>query len=1073
MKVAIAFVAALLFLVSSADAATVEVYGSTGSNPFGIIIDAEGNIYTANNIGNSVSRINTGGSSFILGATGQRPMGIVADSQGNLYTSNSSSNNVSKIFLSGGSTILSSTGTSPYGISIDSEDNIYTANNNSANVSKIFPGGAVATWMSTGNSPWPSVIDEAENLFIGNWVSQTVTRFSLAGNPTTYAALNGAPRELIIDNNSTLYSGSVMPNLKSAIEKITASGAVSTLASLPCPLGDIVIDSGYNIYVSTYNCSGNIYKIEPNGNFYILAKMSSSYFSYGIALDSSGNLFLTSFHGNTVDRVSPSYAGEISPAPPAIPTTPLASAGVESATVSLPANPDDARYGTPSSYTVAVSDNPEKNCTITPPAVSCEIASLQGGTPYTFIARANLNAWQSTPSAPSSVVVPKERYLLSVQKSGSGTVTSTPAGISCGSNCSALFAEGQTVSLEASAAPGWQFVGWSGGGCSGTVSCQVEMDEAQSVDAIFKQNFLLSVSKSGSGAVLSYPAGISCGSDCQSLFPEGTEVELVAWPESGYLFQGWSGACQGEETCLVNMNSAKSVEAVFVAAVNYPLLVQRNGSGSGSVRSLPAGISCGGDCSHQFIENTPVTLKAEPSPGATFTGWSGACSGTGDCSLTMNAAKTAIAQFSADLPPPGYVNLSVNKSGDGSGLVSSGQINCGNVCNYYFPLGAAVTLEAEPNSGSSFQGWSGACTGTDACTLLLTGSTTVNAAFDSNPPQPGFYYLSTLRGGTGSGKVISDPLGINCGKTCTVDFLENTDINLGATPDGGSDFSGWSAPCAGTGTCSFLLDESLSIAAYFTKRFSLEVSSIGPGEIISNPGGIDCKPDCSANFSEGSEVTVEADPSPGARFQGWTGACTGSGPCRVAMNNSKNVQAVFIKTFPLTVARRGSGKGSVSSTPLGIDCGTTCTYSFDEDQMIALHASPQSGSRFQGWKGACVSDPCRVTMNQAQNVEAVFSRNISMRVKKIKRKTSSRKAVLISNIYVSDAGIIMQKSKRGKKSWCFTKKRVYRAGTYTLRCQIQKKYLQVIKKRKTRLSVESSFSAYEEKVVRNNKISIG
>ena len=78
-------------------------------------------------------------------------------------------------------------------------------------------------------------------------------------------------------------------------------------------------------------------------------------------------------------------------------------------------------------------------------------------------------------------------YTLSVSKAGSGTgtVTSSPSGINCGSTCSASYTAGTSVTLTASAASGSTFAGWSGGGCSGTGTCTVAMNSAQSVTATF------------------------------------------------------------------------------------------------------------------------------------------------------------------------------------------------------------------------------------------------------------------------------------------------------------------------------------------------------------------------------------------------------------------------------------------------------------------------------------------------------------------------------------------------------------------------------------------------------------
>jgi phospholipase C len=82
---------------------------------------------------------------------------------------------------------------------------------------------------------------------------------------------------------------------------------------------------------------------------------------------------------------------------------------------------------------------------------------------------------------------------------------------------------------------------------------------------------------------------------------------------------------------------------------NQTLTVTPAGSGTGTVTSAPAGIDCGTTCSADFTTGTAVTLTAAPQTGYAFTGWSGACSGTGTCAVTLSAASSVTATFSATL----------------------------------------------------------------------------------------------------------------------------------------------------------------------------------------------------------------------------------------------------------------------------------------------------------------------------------------------------------------------------------------------------------------------------------------
>lgn len=80
--------------------------------------------------------------------------------------------------------------------------------------------------------------------------------------------------------------------------------------------------------------------------------------------------------------------------------------------------------------------------------------------------------------------------------------------------------------------------------------------------------------------------------------------------------------------------------------------VQPVGPGSGSVTSAPAGVDCGRFCTAPFPDGTQVVLTAVAAPGSRFRGWSGACSGTDTCSVTVRGGILVGAGFDSILPPP-------------------------------------------------------------------------------------------------------------------------------------------------------------------------------------------------------------------------------------------------------------------------------------------------------------------------------------------------------------------------------------------------------------------------------------
>src|SRR5207245_6613458 len=140
-----------------------------------------------------------------------------------------------------------------------------------------------------------------------------------------------------------------------------------------------------------------------------------------------------------------------------------------------------------------------------------------------------------------------------------------------------------------------------------------------------------------------------------------------AAPAGGSTFAGWSGGgCSGTGTCAVTMNAATSVTATFNVQT-FTLSVAKSGSGSGTVTSSPAGISCGATCSASYNSGTTVTLTATAAGGSTFSGWSGGgCPGAGACVVAMHAGTPVPATFA-----PHTLDLQDTQPGAGGGRVNA------------------------------------------------------------------------------------------------------------------------------------------------------------------------------------------------------------------------------------------------------------------------------------------------------------------------------------------------------------------------------------------------------------------
>lgn len=203
-----------------------------------------------------------------------------------------------------------------------------------------------------------------------------------------------------------------------------------------------------------------------------------------------------------------------------------------------------------------------------------------------------LPADSTTPTTPST-------YALTVTKAGTGastgTVSSSPAGVSCGTDCTESYAANTAVTLTAAASSGSSFTGW-GGSCSGTTAtCSVTMAEVRSVTANFAAaatNRLVTLTKAGtgSGTVANTTSAMNCGATCSGAsvsFPTTSAVVLNASPATGSSFAGWSGFCAGISTpCTIPAGTASAnVTATFNSTTSPTITLGESTGLSGTAGS--------------------------------------------------------------------------------------------------------------------------------------------------------------------------------------------------------------------------------------------------------------------------------------------------------------------------------------------------------------------------------------------------------------------------------------------------------------------------------------------------------
>lgn len=159
----------------------------------------------------------------------------------------------------------------------------------------------------------------------------------------------------------------------------------------------------------------------------------------------------------------------------------------------------------------------------------------------------------------------------------------------------------------------------------------------------------------------------------------------------------------------------------------------------------------------------------------------------------------------------------------------------------------------------------------------------------------------------------------------------------------------------------------------------LTVAKAGNGTVTSSAGqgkGVNCGTTCTETYTSGSVVTLTATPDTGSTFTGWTGTgCAGTLTMTANLSCTATFTLATTPTVALTLNTAGTGKGKVSSSPTGIDCGAQCTANYPTGSSVTLTATPTTGAVFTGWTGNCAgtTTPLTVTMDTTKTCTATFN----------------------------------------------------------------------------------------------------
>ncbi|HEY5708507.1 MAG TPA: hypothetical protein VIS51_03860 [Solirubrobacterales bacterium] len=567
--------------------------------------------------------------------------------------------------------------------------------------------------------------------------------------------------------------------------------------------------------------------------------------------------------------------------------------------------------------------------------------------------------------------------------------------------CQETYPEGTELTLIPVPDPGSEFVEFSGECKNPAPVCELVMDQDQAVTVTFEEEGgerELDINIVGEGDV---ECEVEAGPEpCDPEYESGTELTLVAVPDSGFEFDGFSGGTGSATGCTTSPCSFTLTQNSSVTATFSPegpaestLSVTTAGTGTGEVKCKFNGGSAEA-CNVSKPNGTTVEVIATANSGSEFAGFSSgtgsasACS-TSPCSFTLNANSSVTATFT--LIPR---TLTVTTAGTGTGEVKC-KFNGGSAgaCTSPQPNGTTVEIIATANVGSTFAGFSGgtgsasSCS-TSPCSFTITANSAVTATFNLEAPTESTLTVTTA--GTGTGEVKCKFNG-GSAEACNVSKPNGTTVEVIATANSGSEFAGFSsgtgsASACSTSPCSFTLNANSSVTATFTLiPRTLTVTKTGTGT-----GTIQCKFNggsagaCTSPQPNGTTVEIIATANAGSTFAGFSSG-TGSAsscstsPCSFTITANSAVTGTFtLIPRTLTVTTTGTGTGEVKCKFNGGSAGA-CTSPQPNGTTVEIIATANAGSEFAGFSGgtgsaaSCSTSPCSFTITANSAVTATFN----------------------------------------------------------------------------------------------------
>jgi YVTN family beta-propeller protein len=682
--------------VANSDSDTVSVIDATNNTvvatvpmatqPRGIVVSADGTrVYVA--VGLRVRAIDTATNTVVTSGTAiGLPAGIDVHPDGtHLYVTNLANLRVNQVNTSNLQS-QANTGDTPAqvgaGIAIAPNGTIYAARNSTDEIAVINPATVtVTTTIPVGTAPrGVAITPNGTHMYVTNEGSDNVSVIRLSDNAVV----------------ATIPVGPFPGGLARFIgppgkpEAPTGVSAVAGVASATVSFSPPPYDGGSP--VTSYTVTSSI------GGF-VAGGSSSPITISGLAHGQTYTFTVTATNVSGTGAASAPSNAVTTPSAPLPPSIDSVIPG--NGSVSVAFSPPGSDGGTPiTGYTAQCNEIGGSGTASASGAGSPIVVSgLVNGVSYTCTVRANNAVGASQPSDVSDTVVPQmlpgaPTIGLATAGNASASVAFTPPANDGGQPIFVYTATANPGGVTATGAASPIVVGGLTNGTAYTFTVTATTATGTGLPSAASNSVVpstvpgaptIGTATAGDGqASVSFTAAASNGSPISSYTvtssPGGITVASAGSPivvtgltnGTAYTFTVFANNANGSGPPSAASNSVTPQVGAFT------LTVAKAGTGTGTVTSSPTGIDCGATCSFGFANGAAVTLTPTAGAGSVFAGWSGACSGTGACIVTMDAAKSVTASFDS---PPRLVNISTRAqvgTGDNvliGGLIVGGPVN--------------------------------------------------------------------------------------------------------------------------------------------------------------------------------------------------------------------------------------------------------------------------------------------------------------------------------------------------------------------------------------------------------------